>query len=154
MAYPGKRLLQRADNQPAHQTGIGEAHLRLGWMNIDIDVAWLAVDEQRQRRMSVVREEVHIGGANGAAEQLVLHWPPIDINILPLGVAAMIGGQTSESAQARGAAFGCKLEGVGAKLLAKNLRNASRARRKKLGVERLTYADEPAHVYRVDGEEA
>ena len=32
--------------------------------------------------------------------------------------------------------------------------NASRARRKKLGVERLNYADEPAHVYRIDDGEA
>ena len=27
--------------------------------------------------------------------------------------------------------------------------NASRARRRKLGVERLSYADEPAHVFRL-----
>ena len=30
--------------------------------------------------------------------------------------------------------------------------NASRARRKKLGIERLVYADEPAHVFRLTDE--
>jgi len=30
--------------------------------------------------------------------------------------------------------------------------NASRARAKKLGSERLRYTDEPAHVFRIDGE--
>jgi hypothetical protein len=32
--------------------------------------------------------------------------------------------------------------------------NIARARRKKLGIDRLTYADEPAHVYRIAEQEA
>ena len=37
MAGAGQRMAQRADDQPAHQRRIAEAHLRLGRMHVDVD---------------------------------------------------------------------------------------------------------------------
>ena len=38
-AGAGQRLADRADDQPAHQAGIAEAHIGLGRMHVDVDIA-------------------------------------------------------------------------------------------------------------------
>ena len=71
-------MFQRADDQPAHQPGIAEAHFRLGGMHIHIHESRIAIEEQRQRRMAVARQEIGIGAAHRADQQLVAHRPAID----------------------------------------------------------------------------
>ncbi len=63
---------------PAHQAGIAEPHFGLGGMDIDVDKGGIAVEEQRQRRMAVARQEIGIGAAHRPHQQLVPHRPAID----------------------------------------------------------------------------
>ena len=45
----------------AHQPAVAEAHLGLGRMHVDVDLARLERDEQRQQRMAVARQIIGIG---------------------------------------------------------------------------------------------
>jgi hypothetical protein len=74
----GKGMLEGADDHAAHQTGIPEPDLALGRVDIDIDRAGRRLDIQRQHGMAVVSQDVAIGAAHGAGEQLVAHRPLID----------------------------------------------------------------------------
>ena len=70
MAGLGQRVAQAADDQAADQRGVAEAHLGLGRMDVDVDRFGRHVEEQRHDRMAVAGEEIGIGAAHGAGEQL------------------------------------------------------------------------------------
>ena len=62
-----ERLLQRADDQAAHEAGVAEPHLRLGRMDVDVDIARVAFDEQRRDAPCRSRGQIiEIGRAQGA----------------------------------------------------------------------------------------
>ena len=61
-----QRLLQRAHDERAHQAGVAEAHLGLGRMHVDVDLARIERHEQRDDRMAVARQIVGIGAAHRA----------------------------------------------------------------------------------------
>ena len=75
-------LADRADDQPAHQPRIAEAHIGLGRMHIHIHQPRLKIDEQSRHRMTVPRHHIGIGGADGGGDQLVAHRPSVDIGEL------------------------------------------------------------------------
>ncbi len=82
-------MAQSADHQATHACGIAEAHLRLGRMDVDIDLGGREFDKQRRHRMPVARKEICIGGADHARQQPVLHWTAVDEQILVLRAAAI-----------------------------------------------------------------
>ncbi len=71
-------MLERRDDQPAHQSGIAEAHFGFRRMHVHVHERRIAFEEQRQRRMAVAREEIGIGAAHRADQQLVAHRPAVD----------------------------------------------------------------------------
>ena len=74
----GEPLLQRPDDEAAHEAGVAKAHFRLGGMDVDVDLARVAFDEQRQDRVPVGRQEIHVGRPHRAGEILVAHGPAVD----------------------------------------------------------------------------
>ncbi len=52
--------------QPAHQAGIAEAHLELGRMHVDVELAGRELQEERRDGKAVARQHVGIGGAQRA----------------------------------------------------------------------------------------
>ena len=83
-----QRLLQRMHQQRAHQAGVAEAHLGLGRMHVDVDLARRQRHEQRDQRMAVARQVVGVGAAHHADQELVAHRPAVDEQILPERVGA------------------------------------------------------------------
>jgi hypothetical protein len=47
LALAGERLLQRADEHAAHEAAVAKAHLGLGRVHVDVDLARIERDEQR-----------------------------------------------------------------------------------------------------------
>ncbi len=109
LALARQRLLQRAHDQPAHQAGVAEAHLGLGRMHVDVDLARIERDEQRQQRMAVARQIIGIGAAHRADQQLVAHRPAVDEQILPERVGARQRRQPGEAVNAHALALGIDL---------------------------------------------
>ena len=97
LAVARQRLLQRADEQAAHQAGIAEAHLGLGRVHVDVDLARIERDEQRHDRMAVARQVVGIGGAHHADQELVAHRPAVDEEILAERIGARERRQRGEA---------------------------------------------------------
>ena len=75
MAGRGKRRAQRAHDQAAHDAGVAETNLGLGGMDIDVDHFGRRLEEQRHHGMTVARQEILVGAAHGARQQLVAHRP-------------------------------------------------------------------------------
>ncbi len=75
-------MAQAADNQTTHQRGIAKAHLGLGGMDVHIHILRWQSEEQRDERMAVMRQHVHISGAHCTKQQAVAHRAAIDEEIL------------------------------------------------------------------------
>ena len=69
----GQRLLQRADDQPAHEAGIAEAHLGLGRMHVDVHLARIELEKSASAGMPAAGQVIRVGGAHRAEQQLVAH---------------------------------------------------------------------------------
>ncbi len=81
-------------------------------MHIHIHQMRVAIDKQGHRRMSIPRQEVGVGPAQSPKQQLVLHGPPVDEQILRDGRATRIGRQRGIARQAKPFTLGIDLQGV------------------------------------------
>ena len=108
----GEGMLERADDQPAHQAGVAEAHLGLGRVHVDVDGVGRKLEEQRHHGVAVARQEIGIGPAQGAVDQLVAHRAAIDEQVLRLGVAPIEGRQPGVAGEAHALALGVDRQGV------------------------------------------
>ena len=70
-------LLDRADHEAAHQAQIAKAHLGFRRVDVDVDLARIAGDEERDHGVAVGRQEVQVGRAERARERLVLTARPL-----------------------------------------------------------------------------
>ena len=104
--------------------GIAEAHLGLGGMHVDVDLARIERDEQRHDRMPVARQVVGIGAAHHADQELVAHRPAVDEQILPERIGAGVGRQRREALDRHAVALAAHLDGVGAEFGAENVGQA------------------------------
>ena len=86
---------------------IAKAHLGLGGMHVDVDLARIERDEQRHQRMAVARQIVRIGAAHHADEQLVAHRPAIDEEILAERIGARERRQRRKAFEGETLAAGC-----------------------------------------------
>ena len=71
-------LLDRADHEPAHETRIAKAHFGFRRVDVDVDLARIAGDEERDHCVAVGRQEVHVGRPQRARERLVAHRAAVD----------------------------------------------------------------------------
>ena len=78
----GETLPDRADQEAAHQCGRTEAHLRLGRMDVDVDLLGRELQEQGGHRLAVARQQIAVSGAQRTLEQAVLHRPAVDEQML------------------------------------------------------------------------
>jgi hypothetical protein len=79
------------------RTGIAEAHLGLGRMDVHVDVGRVQLDVEGRQRMAVAGQEVGVGGAQRALQQPVAHRASVDEQVLVGGVAAAVGRQAGEA---------------------------------------------------------
>ena len=94
-----QRVTQRTDDQAAYQTGVAEAHLGLGGVDVDVELVLRAIEEQHHHGMAVARQEILVGAAHRAGQQLVAHRPSVDEQILVLGGRAVERRQPGEARQ-------------------------------------------------------
>ena len=92
-------MAQRADDQAAHQAGVAEADLGLGRVDVDVDLVRRPVEEQRDDRVAVVRQQIVVGAAHRADQQLVAHRPAVDDQILVARQTAVQGRQADQPAR-------------------------------------------------------
>ena len=156
LAFAQQRPLQRGDQQGAHQRRIAEAHFCFRGVHVDVDLARIERDEQRDDRMAVARQIVGIGAAHHADQELVAHRPAVDEEILPERIGAGVGRQRREAFDGHAVALALHLDRIGAELVAENVGQAcklsGRARqRRRPGDRRALFAGErerdvrPAH---------
>jgi len=117
-------MLQSANNQPPHQAGVAKTHFGLGGMDIDVHETGIAVQEQRQRRMAVARQEIGIGAAHRPHQQLVAHRAAIDEQELHRGIGAIVGGQPGIAREADAFAHRFHPRGIVAEIAAHDLGQA------------------------------
>ncbi len=118
MAGRRERRAQGADDHAAHDAGIAEAHFGLGRVDVDVDHLGRRFEEQRHHRMAVARQEILIGAAHRAGEQLVAHGTAVDEEILVLARRAIERRQPREARQPEALAVGVDRHGIVGELAA------------------------------------
>ena len=113
--------LSALHDQRAHQAGIAEAHLGLGRMHVDVDLARIERDEQREQRMAVARQIIGIGAAHRAEQKLVAHRPAVDEEILAERIGAGQRRQRGKAFDRNALALGGDLDGIGAEIGAEHV---------------------------------
>ncbi len=121
LALARERLGQRADQHAAHEPAVAEAHLGLGRMHVDVDLARIERDEQRNDRMAVARQIIGIGGAHHADQELVADRAAIDEEILAERIGARERGQRGEALDREARVAAPHLDRIGAELAAENV---------------------------------
>jgi hypothetical protein len=71
-------MIDRADDESADGAGVAKAHFRFRGVDVDVDLARVAFDEQSRHRVPVRGHEIEIGAPQRAGERLVAHRPPVD----------------------------------------------------------------------------
>ncbi len=100
---------------------VAEAHLGLGRVHVDVDLARRQRHEQRHDRMAVARQIVGIGAADDADQELVAHRAAVDEQILPERVGAAVRRQPGVAFDHDAVALGAHLDGVGAEFRAEHV---------------------------------
>ena len=100
MACRRQGIGKRANDQRPHAAGIAKANLRLGGMNVDVDVGRRDVEKQRKKRRAPARDEIAVSGANGADQELVLHRTAVDEQELLRAIGPVKRREASETEDA------------------------------------------------------
>ncbi len=124
VAVARQRLADRADDQPAHQARIAEAHIRFRRMHVDIDQSRIERQRQHGHRIASGRDRLGIGAADRRQDQLVLHRAAVDEGILMRRVAAVEGRHAGKAGERDALALGVELDRIVAEFLAEHLRHA------------------------------
>jgi hypothetical protein len=96
----GESMLEARNDQTAHRSGIAEADLRLGRVDVHVHLGSRQVEEQGDDRMSVSSQQVLVRAAYGAGEQAVAHRTTVDEQELVLRVSAVECRQAGEAGKA------------------------------------------------------
>ena len=90
-------------------------------MHVDVDLARIERDEQRQQRMPVARQIIGISAAHRADQKLVAHRPAVDEQILAERIGARQRRQRGKAVDDDALAFGRDLDRVGAEIGAEHV---------------------------------
>ena len=120
-----ERAAEAADDHAADQLRIAKPHLGLRRVDVHIDLAARHVEEQRDDRMTVAREQVGIGTAQRPDEQPVLNRAPVDEQILMVRDAAIVGRQADHAADVHAAAIQIDADAVCRQIALRQRRNAA-----------------------------
>ena len=71
-------LLDRPHDEAPDEAGVAKAHFALRRVDVDVDLAGLALDQQGRDGVPVGRQEIEIGATQRAGQRLVADRPPID----------------------------------------------------------------------------
>ncbi len=121
LAFAGQAFLQRVHDQGAHETCVAEAHLGLGGMHIGVDLLRRERHEQGHHGMTITRQIVGIGRADGAQDQLVAYRTAIDEQILPERIGAGQRGRGGKASTATSSRSGADFDGAGAEIGAQDI---------------------------------
>ncbi len=133
----GEPLLHRPDDEAAHQARVAEAHFRFGGVDVDVDLARVAFDEQRDDRVPVSGQEIHVGRAHRAGEDLVAHGAAVDEHELGERVRPAVGRQADPPFEPHALARRLERERICGEVVAERLAQPLRA-------ARLARAGQPA----------
>ncbi len=133
VAGGAERMAGGADDQPAHQCSVAEAHLGLGRVDVDVDQLGRQLEKQRHHGMAVAGEKILIGAAHRALQQAVAHRPAIDEEELPGGGRAMEGRQADIAGEANALARRVDRQRVVGKVAAEDGGQPGEARRGRIG---------------------
>ena len=104
--------------------GLGKTHLGLGRMHIHIDPGRRQLKLQHIGRETRRREPPAIGQTDGVIDMPIAHGPPVDIKILPVGLAARRLAMAEPAPQAQIMLFNVNADGLRQKGLAADAKDA------------------------------
>ena len=146
-------LFQGANHEPARKARITKAHFRLGRMDIDIDLARIAIEKQDKGWMPPLRHIIHVSRAHRANEQFVADGPPVDEEILRLRIGFVPCRQAGVTFEAKAFPRGFDAERIGPELLAQNIGKPgqpstfARALRGKIEARCLRARESESHIF-------
>ena len=114
-------LLDRADDEAAHEARIAKAHLGLGRVHVDVDLARFAFDEEGDDRVPVGGQEIEVGPAQRAGERLVAHGAAVDEDELLARVRTAIGRQADPAQELDAVAARIEFERICGEVVAQRL---------------------------------
>ena len=97
MACGFERRAQRPNQQAPDPAGIAKPNLRLGRVDVDIEIGWRDLEKQRQQRRAGLGNEIAVCRLDRADQEPVFDRPAIDEQILLAGVRAMQRRQAGET---------------------------------------------------------
>ncbi len=106
-------------------------------MYVHVHQLWITINEQRRSRMPIPRQEIKIGPAQRADQQLVFDRPTIHEQILCHGRPTRIGWQGRVSDQSQSIPLGINPQCILGKLCAQNTRQSPMQRIKQITVFRI-----------------
>ena len=132
-----RRCLTAPTTRPRTSACVAKAHFGLGRVDVDVDLARVALDEQGGDRVPVGGQEIEIGRAQRAGERLVAHRPPVDEQELLGGVRPAEGRQADAAGEPHALAARVELERIRGEVVAQRLAQP-------LGEARFARARRPA----------
>ena len=132
---------QTRDDQPARDPAFAEPDFGLRGVDVHIHALGIAGQKQHGGGVTIPREEIHIGRAQGPDQQLVAHGAAIHEEELLHRSATRIGWQGGKPRQANPLALGIDRDRVIGKLAAKDPAETARKRAKQLALFRISAKD-------------
>ena len=77
-----KAMLQRADDQPAHEACVTKAHFGLGWVYVDIYLTGIQLQVKQVCRILLWSQEIGVSLAHRVLKHFVSDHTPVYIAIL------------------------------------------------------------------------
>ncbi len=125
---PAQGLVDRADDERPHQRRLAEAHLGLGRMHVDVDVAGIAGDREGEDRVTVGAHGVGISPAHRAEQQPVPHRAAVDGEVNVARRSAMEGRQPDMAGEREAFAGHVERHGIGAEIGTQHRRQPAQGR--------------------------
>src|SRR5690606_6443774 len=76
-----------------------KAHFVFGRMHIDVDHGWVDSQEEHKSGLAVAMQDICISLAHSVCHSAILDVSSVDIQILPVGAAAGVGGSGNYALQ-------------------------------------------------------
>ena len=120
MAGGAERVPERADQERTHGVGVAEPELGLGRMDVHVNLLGRDAEEQGHHGIASLRQEIAIGGAHRAGEQLVAHRAPVHREVELGAIRPVQRGEPGEALDRDLAAQGAHRQRVVHEILAQD----------------------------------
>ena len=120
--------MQRAEQEIVHQPLLAKTHFVLGRVHVHIHAGGVELQVQHERGMPAVEQHVGIRLTHRVGHDAIAHQPPVDVEILRIGLGARCRGQADPARQMQPRRRMVDAQALRGKLLAQHLGHALQRR--------------------------